>query len=125
MREEKEQDDKLRQQYKDKWGRTPSESLTQQLREDQAKYQSLLQRATEADAKVKSQFEANVDSMRVLSLPKVTPVLSFYSLSKTFIQEYIVVSEKFQNSNTKCYLLRQRYRTLEPGAVSDRKVMDL
>ena len=75
LKDEKEQDDKLRQQYKDKWSRTPSESLTQQLREDQSKYQTLLQRATEADAKVKSQFEANVDSMRVLSLPKVAEFL--------------------------------------------------
>ena len=78
LREEKEKDDKLRQQYNDKWGRTASDNLTQQLREDQTKYQSLLERATQADAKVKSQFEANVDSMKVLSLPKVKLVIYHY-----------------------------------------------
>ena len=83
LREEREQDEKLRNQYKQKWNRTPSDQLTKQLTEDQTKYSSLLQRSREADAKVKTQFEQTLDYMRILSLPKVKKNrLSYTSLAK-------------------------------------------
>ncbi|XP_075265967.1 programmed cell death 6-interacting protein-like isoform X2 [Convolutriloba macropyga] len=70
LREEREQDEKLRNQYKQKWNRTPSEQLTKQLTDDQTKYLALLQRSKEADIKVKTQFENTIDYMRILSLSK-------------------------------------------------------
>ena len=80
LKDEREQDEKLRTQYKEKWSRTGSEPLTKQLTDDQTKYQTLLNRSREADAKVKSQFEDMADFMRILSLPKVSPFQLKYVL---------------------------------------------
>ena len=49
LREEKESDDNIRKQYKDKWNRTPSEKLTKVFTSNINEYRILVNKAVEAD----------------------------------------------------------------------------
>ena len=103
LREEREQDEKLRNQYKQKWNRTPSEQLTKQLTDDQTKYLALLQRSKEADIKVKTQFENTIDYMRILSLSKVCRFWRSLHIAvkyRLFSLSALMYRSKFQTPNS-------------------------
>lgn len=75
--EEKQSDDTLRAQFKEKWNRTPSDKLTETLKSNLARYRGIINGAVNADKTVKDNFNKHKDSMQLLSLPTVSFLVGF------------------------------------------------
>ncbi|KAH9524394.1 Rhophilin, Rho GTPase binding protein [Bulinus truncatus] len=60
----------LREQFKERWSRTPSSSLTKPMREEAMKYKSILDTAIQADNIVKTKYDTHRNAMALLSKPK-------------------------------------------------------
>ncbi|XP_013400625.1 programmed cell death 6-interacting protein [Lingula anatina] len=67
--EEQASDDQLRQQFKERWTRTPSIKLTEPIRAEAAKYQGILDNAIKADGIVKAKYSENERAIKLLSNP--------------------------------------------------------
>ncbi|VDO35985.1 unnamed protein product [Onchocerca flexuosa] len=67
LNEEKENDDRLRSQFKDKWTRMASDQLTAPLHQECGKYRGILHAAANADETVKQKLEENKEGIRLLS----------------------------------------------------------
>lgn len=67
LNEEKQADDTLRQQFKEKWTRTPSESLTEMFRSNSAKYRQIINNAIQADGIVREKFDKHKRCIELLS----------------------------------------------------------
>ncbi|VDN50231.1 unnamed protein product [Dracunculus medinensis] len=70
LKEEKEGDDHLRKQFKEKWTRMSSEKLTEPLHQECGKYRAILHSASNADEVVRQKMEEAREAMRILSLPE-------------------------------------------------------
>ncbi|GLG92649.1 Programmed cell death 6-interacting protein [Gryllus bimaculatus] len=66
LQEEKSSDDQLREQFKERWSRTPSERLTESFRTNLAKYREIINNAVSADAVVRNKFDAHKRGMELL-----------------------------------------------------------
>lgn len=67
LQNEEESDRKLKDQFKEKWSRTPSNKLNQTWKDHINKYRNILQNAIEADNKVKIKYNSNKEKMKLLS----------------------------------------------------------
>ncbi|KAL3998585.1 Apoptosis-linked gene 2-interacting protein X 1 [Acanthocheilonema viteae] len=67
LNEEKENDHRLRSQFKDKWTRMASDQLTAPLHQECGKYRGILRAAFNADETVKRKLEENREGIRLLS----------------------------------------------------------
>jgi programmed cell death 6-interacting protein len=70
IQEEKQSDDNLRQQFKEKWTRLASERLTGPLSQEIGKYRSILENALKADNLVKTKYEQQKWGIELLSKPE-------------------------------------------------------
>ncbi|KAI1724665.1 BRO1-like domain-containing protein [Ditylenchus destructor] len=67
LKDEKENDDNLRNQFRDKWSRVPSDKLTTPLQQELGKYRGILNTASSADNVVRNKFDANRRGIELLS----------------------------------------------------------
>lgn len=67
VRDEKESDDQLREQFKERWTRTPSDRLTETFHANLAKYREITNNAMQADKVVRDKFESHRRGMELLT----------------------------------------------------------
>ncbi|XP_076336080.1 programmed cell death 6-interacting protein-like isoform X2 [Tachypleus tridentatus] len=68
LKEEEMSDNHLRNQFKERWARTPSEKLNQPLKAQISKYSEIINNAVKADALVKEKFNKHKASIELLGL---------------------------------------------------------
>ncbi|KAK7092226.1 programmed cell death 6-interacting protein-like isoform X2 [Littorina saxatilis] len=66
---EEKSDKQLREQFKEKWTRTPSQTLTKPMRDEAMKYKTILDTAIQADRIVRDKYEQNKMAISLLSKP--------------------------------------------------------
>ncbi|CAG5134687.1 unnamed protein product, partial [Candidula unifasciata] len=68
--DEEKSDQQLRDQFKEKWTRTPSVTLTRPMRDEANKYKSILDTAIQADHIVRDKYNTHKKAIALLSAPK-------------------------------------------------------
>lgn len=76
---EEESDTKLRNQFGQKWTRTASNKLNQAWRSHVSKYRMIIEKAIEADNKLRAEYERNVEKIKLLASPGDTLISSIPS----------------------------------------------
>ncbi|XP_061174111.1 programmed cell death 6-interacting protein-like isoform X2 [Saccostrea echinata] len=67
LEEEEASDKQLREQFKERWTRTPSDKLTQPMRDESMKYKQILDTAINADRIVKEKYQKHKQAIELLS----------------------------------------------------------
>ena len=75
LNEEQKSDEQLKAQFKERWTRTPSTSLTPPLREEAGKYRTIINNAVSADKIVRQKFAEHKHGLEQLSRSDVSNLL--------------------------------------------------
>lgn len=75
MNEEEADDRQLREKFKERWSRTPSEKLTESLHVESSKYRTIINNAIRADEVVRGKFTAQRASIELMSRSDVSTAL--------------------------------------------------
>nr|XP_003699475.1 PREDICTED: programmed cell death 6-interacting protein [Megachile rotundata] len=67
LQEERESDDQLKEQFKERWTRIPSARLTEQFTVNLRKYREIINNAVTADKVVREKYESHKEGMEILS----------------------------------------------------------
>ncbi|KAL7647253.1 UNVERIFIED_CONTAM: hypothetical protein RMT77_002511 [Armadillidium vulgare] len=67
LKEEKESDDQLRLQFKERWTRTPSDKLTTAFQANAEKYRKVIETAIQADITIRNKYDTHKEGMSHLS----------------------------------------------------------
>ena len=84
MDEEERDDTQMRDHFKERWSRTPSRKLTEQLRAEGEKYRGIIDNAVKADSIVKEKYNLNRRAFDILCKSEVRNnyikncILNFY-----------------------------------------------
>ncbi|XP_035736483.1 programmed cell death 6-interacting protein-like [Vespa mandarinia] len=68
LQEERESDDQLREQFKERWTRISSARLTEQFIANTRKYREIINNAVSADKEVRNKYETHREGMEILSM---------------------------------------------------------
>lgn len=66
LNEERDSDNQLREQFKARWTRTPSDKLTEQFRTNTSKYREIINKAIDADKVVRGKFDQSIRGVELL-----------------------------------------------------------
>ena len=70
LREERESDEQLRTQFKEKWTRTSSDKLTGSFNTNSQKYRTIINNAKDADKVVRDKFDSHSEYINLLAQVK-------------------------------------------------------
>ena len=74
LAEEEASDRQLRNQFKDRWTRTPSDKLTEPIKAEGNKYRTIIDNAIRADHIVKERFGVHSEGITLLSRSDVRSI---------------------------------------------------
>ena len=84
LNEEQKSDEQLKAQFKERWTRTPSTSLTPPLRDEAGKYRTIINNAVSADKIVQQKFAEHKHGLEQLSRSDVSNLI-IMQLSSTVL----------------------------------------
>ncbi|XP_051833217.1 programmed cell death 6-interacting protein [Antechinus flavipes] len=70
LNEEEATDNELKAKFKERWQRTPSNELYKPLRAEGANFQAVLDKAVQADGRVRERYQSHRDTIALLSKPE-------------------------------------------------------